>query len=551
MTFPRCRAAPFPASGYYYELDPGKTQKLSDARLGLSLPVRDIRSTRKLASVHRVFTAKMSLKNRSQGFRSTGFFRSYFILGILGLSIVFFLYFYWVRGRWEQETMDFSKILATFAGRLSAVADKETSDAWKEFLIGELKFPFIVTEANGGLIIARGIGDGLREKLLANTLTSEERQKIRKLVAKMDESYDPIPMKGVTEEEGRKILGHIYYDQTEYSLNSDSSFVITDVADEPVSWENIGGADQNVGPEGIPRAEIQSFIENAKKAGHFNTVQFSPSYEDALFHYGSTGLIHELQWWLPLAQIAMVAVFLTIGFLGYQRMKHNEQQAIWAGLAKETAHQLGTPISSLMGWLEVLKERNSDSDADLALVYEEIQGDIRRLEDITARFGEIGSLPKRELLDVRETIHRAVIYFQKRLPNRQKHVEIIENHQDVPGVEANENLLQWVIENLIRNSLDAIDKDDGKIQIRTELDSRKNDVLIVYKDNGKGIPRKNRSKIFLPGYSSKEHGWGLGLAIVKRIIEGYHGGSVKVAETGEAGATFIIALPAMTTDDYN
>ena len=245
---------------------------------------------------------------------------------------------------------------------------------------------------------------------------------------------------------------------------------------------------------------------------------------------------------MPLAQITMIAVFMTIGFLGYQRMKHDEQQAIWAGLAKETAHQLGTPISSLMGWLEVLGE--NDDEQDLSSIRKEMQRDVRRLEYITARFGEIGSMPKRELLDVRETIHRAVVYFQRRLPHRQKHVEIIEDHQSVPEVEANENLLQWVIENLIRNSLDAIDRDDGKIQIRTEFDPRKKDVVIIYKDNGKGIPRKNRNIIFSPGYSSKEHGWGLGLAIVKRIIEGYHGGHVRVTESGSVGATFLITLPA-------
>lgn len=488
----------------------------------------------------------MLLRNRSQGFRSAGFFRSYFILGILGLSVVFFLYFHWVRERWEQETKYFSTMLAAFAAQLSSVSDKAASDAGK-MMTDELEFPFIVTEANGKPIAARGIGDGLREKIIANTLTPAERRKLRKLIADMDKSYEPMPMKGLTGEEGRKILGYFYYDQTEYSLNSSTSFVMTDIAGEPIFWESIAGTDHKVKREDIPLTEIQFFVENAKEKGQFVTLQFNPPYKDALFHYGTSGLIHQLQWWLPLAQITMVAVFLSIGFLGYQRMKHNEQQAIWAGLAKETAHQLGTPISALMGWLEVLGEH--DNGEELNSIYTDMQGDIRRLEDITARFGEIGSLPKLELLDIRDTIHSAVVYFQKRLPNRQKQVEIIENHQDVPEVEANENLLQWVMENLIRNSLDAMDRNDGKIEIRTEFDPRKKDVLIIYKDNGKGIPRKNRRKIFLPGYSSKERGWGLGLAIVKRIVEGYHGGSVKVAESGTDGTTFVITLPAKTTDD--
>ena len=458
-------------------------------------------------------------------------------------------------------------MLAAFAAQFASIADKETSDAARA-ITEKLKFPFIVTDAAGQPIVARGIGDGLREKIRAGTLTSEDRQKIEKLIMKMDKNHRPAPMKGVMAEEGRKIIGYIYYDQTKWSLNKASSFVITDVAEEPVFWQNIEGAGsestyaQNMGsagtiaPVAIPRAQIRLFIEKAKGKGSSTTIQFNPSSERAIFHYGNTGLIHQLQWWMPLAQITMVAIFLIVGFLGYQRIKHNEQQAIWAGLAKETAHQLGTPISSLMGWLEVLEEHNGKAFAEvdraasasipseLDFMYKEMQGDVRRLRDITARFGEVGSVPKREPLDVSETIHRAVVYFQKRLPHRQKHVEIIERHQSVPRVEANENLLQWVIENLIRNSLDAIDRDDGRIQIRTEFDPKKKDVLIIYKDNGKGIPRKNRRKVFLPGYSSKKHGWGLGLAIVKRIIEGYHGGSVKIAESRSTGSTFVITLPA-------
>ena len=482
----------------------------------------------------------MSLRSRLHGYRSAGFFRSYFILGILGLSIVFFLYFNWVTERLKQQHRDFSMMLAVFIGRVSSVADKETSDIGRG-IIEELKFPYIITAADDDApITARGIGDGLREKIRASTLTPEEKQKVEKLIVEMDRSYQPIKMKGVGEE-GRKTFGYFYYDQTKYSLNKGSAFVITDEVNEPVLWNNIGRGGQ-IGSEDIPRADIQAFIENAKEKGYSNTIQYNPPYEDLLFHYGSSRLFNELQWWLPLAQITVIAVFMIIGFLGYQRMKHDEQQAIWAGLAKETAHQLGTPISSLMGWLEVLGEH--DGEQDLSSICKEMQRDVRRLEDITARFGEVGSMPKRELLDVRETIHRAVIYFQRRLPNRQKQVEIIEDHQSVPEVEANENLLQWVIENLIRNSLDAIDRDDGKIQIRTEFDPRKNDVLIIYKDNGKGIPRKNRNIVFSPGYSGKEHGWGLGLAIVKRIIEGYHGGHVRVTESGSAGATFLITLPA-------
>jgi signal transduction histidine kinase len=500
----------------------------------------------------------MFYKGRSQGFGTTRFFKSYFILGILGLSVVFFLYFNWITYRLEKETSEFSTMLATFAAQLPSISDKETSDAAKA-IIESFKFPFIITNAEGEPKAARRIGDGLREKILANTLTAEDKYKIREIIKKMDKNHRPLSMKGIIsgvgDEEGRKILGYLYYDETKYQINSASSIIITDAANNPVMWNNIGEEEGNLVSAAIPKEEVKSFLENAKQKDFRNTIQHNPESEDLYFHYGRTGLIHHIQWWIPLAQITIVTVFLIIGFIGYQRIKANEQQAIWAGLAKETAHQLGTPISSLMGWLDILKERDgysenkdnaSDGDLELASIYKRMQRDVLRLEGITERFGEIGSVPKREPLDIPEIIHQAIDYFRKRLPNRGKHVEIYDIHQNVPKVEANESLLQWVIENLIRNSLDAIDKDNGRIEIKTEYDPKKKNVLITYRDNGRGIPRNKRGKVFLPGYTSKKHGWGLGLAIVKRIIEGYHGGKVKIGDSGAEGTTFLITLPART-----
>jgi len=497
----------------------------------------------------------MFLKSRPYGFRTTGFFKSYFIIGVIVLSTVFFLYSYWVTKRWERETSEFSKMLANFAARLPSIPDKETSDEAKE-IIDKLKIPFVVTNTNGDPIIARGIGDGLREKILAKTLTPEDKEKLSKLIKKMNNNYQPIPMKGILADEGRKIIGYIFFDETKWALNPSSSFIITDTGEEPVFWHNIAGYNSNSqGDSQVPNAALNLFIEKAKTKNYITTIQFNPISEKAYFHFDRTGMIHELKLWYPLAQATMVAIFLMIGFMGYQRMKYNEQQAIWAGLAKETAHQLGTPISSLMGWIDLINENNhikeyqgnSDNEKseipDIRFICNEMKGDVERLKNITARFGEIGSVPKREPLDVSEVIHRGVEYFQKRLPYRGKHIEIKESHQNIPMVEANEQLLQWVIENLIRNSLDAMDKDEGEILIKTESEPKKKKILIIYRDNGKGIPRKNRSKVFIPGYTSKKRGWGLGLPIVKRIIESYHGGQVKIAESTPQGTTFVIALP--------
>jgi signal transduction histidine kinase len=481
-------------------------------------------------------------RNNSWKYRTSGFFQSYFVIGILILSLIFFLYSAWITRRWEKETSGFSMMLANFAAKTSEVADKETSEAGQT-IINQLEFPYILTDTYGNPTGARNIGGGLREKLITGILTESEKQQIKKMVADMNKKHTPIPMKGL--EQDRAIIGYIYYDQIRYSLNSGSSLVITDVSGEPIFWQNIDSATQNSKKIDVPIEKINSFIENAKQRGLLATIQYNPPSKTFYFHYGNSKLIHHLQWWMPLAQIALVTAFLMIAIIGYQRINRNEQQAIWAGLAKETAHQLGTPISSLMGWLDIIGEKaNNRNDDELNSIYKDMENDVQRLRDITARFGEVGSIPKREPLDVSEVAHRAVLYFQKRLPNRQKRVKIIESYQNVPKVEANENLLQWVIENLIRNSLDAIDREDGIIQIRTEYDPKNKAVLIIYRDNGKGIPRKNRNKVFLPGYSTKKHGWGLGLAIVKRIIEGYHGGRVKLANSDSSGTTFIIELPA-------
>lgn len=481
-------------------------------------------------------------KDTSWNFRTSGFFRNYFIIGIVGLSIIFLLYSNWVTRRLEREISNFSMMLGNFVAKLTAVADKETSEAG-QVIIKQLNFPYIVTDVNGNPVVARNIGNGLREKILTGTLTERERRHIEKMIAKMDKVHTPIAMKGL--EQDRTIIGYIYYDQTKWALNQGSSFVLTDVSGEPIFWKNIGPEKRNIKGVEASKEELKKFVEESKRKGLSTTIQFNPNIEKTYyFHYGNTGIIHEIQWWMPLAQIGLVIIFLTVGFIAYQRIKHNEQQAIWAGLAKETAHQLGTPISSLMGWIDILEDKIKDGDEDLKTILKDMQNDLLRLKDITSRFGEVGSIPKRDYLDVSEIIHRAVEYFRKRLPHRKKHVEIIESYQNVPKVRVNENLLQWVIENLIRNSLDAIDKENGIIQIKTEYEPKKKNVVIVYKDNGKGIPRKNWSKIFLPGYSTKKHGWGLGLPIVKRIIEGYHDGHVHLTQSSSEGSTFVIELPA-------
>ena len=209
-------------------------------------------------------------------------------------------------------------------------------------------------------------------------------------------------------------------------------------------------------------------------------------------------------------------------------------------MAKETAHQFGTPISSLMGWIEMLKMHYHDQDRVLDIT-NEIADDVEKLNRITYRFSKIGAIPEFKKLSVYEEIHKVKEYFERRLPQSGKSVEIILQGDRNANAELNAELFEWVIENLIKNALDAIDHKQGRIEIAVK--ELRKEIEVDVTDNGKGIDLKRRKDIFRPGYSTKRRGWGLGLSLSKRIIEVYHKGKifVKSSAIGE-GTTFKIIL---------
>lgn len=255
-------------------------------------------------------------------------------------------------------------------------------------------------------------------------------------------------------------------------------------------------------------------------------------------HYGDSGLVYQLRNY-PYFQILVAAMFMLIGYISFSYIKRNEQSNIWVGMAKEAAHQLGTPISSLMGWSELLKmsHDNPDRVVDIA---DEINNDLERLDKITHRFSKIGSQPELKLTNVYEVVERTINYFRRRLPQIGKNVEIsIEGKEDTI-TELNAGLFEWVIENLIKNALDAIEAKRGRISFYV-YETQKN-IEIEVKDTGKGIDLKRRKDIFRPGYSTKRRGWGLGLSLSKRIIEEYHQGKIFVKTSSPEGTTFKIIL---------
>ncbi len=249
-------------------------------------------------------------------------------------------------------------------------------------------------------------------------------------------------------------------------------------------------------------------------------------------HYGDSSIVEKLQWWTYI-EIVAIALFIFLGFTGFSFIRNNEKRHIWVGMARETAHQLGTPVSALMGWVEWLKEHPEKTGE----IIPEMEADLQRLEQIGRRFSKMGSKTDFEALDLSERVQRVVDYLAKRMPSLGKKVDLVNDIQPGITITANGSLLAWSIENLIRNGIDAIDRDDGKVSV--SLRKEKDEIRIRIQDNGKGIPKKDWRNIFRPGFSTKRAGWGLGLSLSSMIVEDIHNGQLQVIESSPETGTII------------
>ncbi len=234
-------------------------------------------------------------------------------------------------------------------------------------------------------------------------------------------------------------------------------------------------------------------------------------------YYKDSDLLQRLQLF-PIIMFLIIAAFMTMAYYAFSKDRLAKQNKVWTGLAKETAHQIGTPLSSLMGWLEYLKKENNNSKVAI-----ELEKDISRLNVIASRFSKIGSIPKLKVQKLYPIINNCIEYMKQRV-SQNINFKIIA--QDIHTTAyLNKDLFEWVIENIIKNSVDAIEK---KGEIFIKISEIKTQILIDIVDNGKGMETKVFKKIFDPGYTSKKRGWGLGLSLVRRIIEDYHNGQVTV-----------------------
>ena len=332
--------------------------------------------------------------------------------------------------------------------------------------------------------------------------------------------------------------------------------VITDEQGEPRYWKAVG-VDEKAERSPKILGKLNDIaheldLENDPLPFEFPGTEWGPDNQPVMgvpevwqLHYGESTLIKRLAW-LPFVALAVTVFFTGIGYLGFRSIKNNEQRSIWVGMARETAHQLGTPLSSLYGWLELLTaEADVLGDAEvkkrLRDILSEMDRDTSRLNKIASRFSLIGSTPELRLDSLRDVVAETAGYLRVRLPSD---VLIEEELDDAPVIPLNRELLGWAFENLFKNAADAMEGREGRIEISFWIDDEAQRVVVEVHDTGKGIPAHMFKQVFLPGISTKKRGWGLGLAFVKRIIEEYHSGRIFVKEsTPDRGTTFVVSLP--------
>ena len=312
-------------------------------------------------------------------------------------------------------------------------------------------------------------------------------------------------------------------------------FIIEDNSTIPLLLYNLES--DSFDPANIPNVKKRSKEELRQLAEEFALVNepISISFDGVdsqILYYGNSSVINQLKYF-PIALIVIVILFIALIYFYYLTSKAASQNLLWAGMAKETAHQIGTPLSSLVGWTEILKTENVDPD-----YIAEMTKDINRLETITNRFSKIGSIPDVQEVDIIAETQEAYDYLSKRSS------KLINFTLDVPQGELpvmlNKELYGWTFENLIKNAIDAM-KGKGALTITISRDTRFAKVNIT--DTGKGIPKSKFNSVFEPGFTTKKRGWGLGLSLARRIVEEYHDGRIKVlASELNKGTTMQISL---------
>jgi len=322
--------------------------------------------------------------------------------------------------------------------------------------------------------------------------------------------------------------------------------ILTSADGEPQAYKIEGISDTAPFlPETVEK--LKDIMEAMEKENPPIPIMYEPT-ETVLnyLYYGDSEMITRMNW-LPFIEISMVGLFILLGFVGFNSIRRSEQRFIWVGMAKETAHQLGTPISSLIGWIEMLKQ--SKPPGKTGDVIKEMDSDASRLIKVAQRFSQIGTDSEFANQDIVLVLKDIAQYFRKRLPQLGKSVTIYEEYPEEAVCQINRDLFEWAVENLVKNGLDAIENGTGDITVKLERQSDGKWYVIDISDTGKGMTKQQQKQIFKPGFSTKMRGWGLGLNLAKRIIEDYHKGRLLLKSTKlNEGTTMRIMLKVGTSN---
>ncbi len=290
----------------------------------------------------------------------------------------------------------------------------------------------------------------------------------------------------------------------------------------------------NLSTKKVESSDYQKKRLQKMKNGHNPIIINFLDGEKNILYYEDSTILKQLAVY-PYVQLTFIAFFIAISYLAFSASRKAEQNQVWVGMSKETAHQLGTPISSLLAWLEILEQTDENQQ-----YIGEMQKDITRLQMIAERFSKIGSLPDLQLTDLQSTLDSAISYMKIRT-SKNITFKIHYNTEGEVILPLNKSLFHWVIENIVKNAVDAM---EGKGIITIYMVQNTKEAAIEISDTGRGIPKGKQKSIFNPGYTSKERGWGLGLSLAKRIIENYHQGKIFVQNSElDKGTTFKIILP--------
>jgi two-component sensor histidine kinase len=286
-------------------------------------------------------------------------------------------------------------------------------------------------------------------------------------------------------------------------------------------------------PESNPERYLNRKLEEFKKSGQVLENPYLDGKTNYLYYKGSS-LLTKLRLY-PLLLLGVISIYMLISYMAFSNARRSEQNKVWTGMAKETAHQIGTPLSAMLGWVAYLKDKYPQEEA-----FGELERDVNRLTAITERFSKIGSQPELTHTALTNTIENSLDYLVNRLG---KNVTFTSNIASDLQAQHNPQLISWVLENLITNATDAL---EGKGELEVEARLNGTDIFIFVKDSGKGIPSNIQRSIFKPGYSTKSRGWGLGLSLAKRIVDEYHNGSISLVDSQlNQGSTFKITLPSI------